>query len=315
MKHLSLCIICLISSWGFSQVNNANTATIANHIANPNSIISNRLASVSNTNTKKSVSKIATSMYLPPPKYLSIAISYGYNSRSFTPDFYYGGLEDGILNKASHLVGHMPKIEIGYDINVLFKYRMGGFLSFGLPFTNTYSSANTTTTQRYNTRAWLVGAGLQAYLLSSLASNNAFAPYLKAAFNMGKAEVERRSTNNISNNTSGFLYSGGNVIGTTLTLGADVYLGKNFYLTPEIDFAYLNYNPTKRFNYSSGDTQNISTDLSDALDPNFGFIYTSQNAPPEVFRMNFISYRIGIRYKLFKNEKKKIAEKETIPKP
>lgn len=220
-----------------------------------------------------------------------VAASYGYNTRSLMPDLYQLKSYPGKYAPKAYFAGSMPSIEAGY----LFASRLGLYLGFSIPFPIRHEYY---VTQEYMSfaiqghdfaKGWHGSFGAQYYALKRATG---IKPYIKAAFNMGSAQINHLY---ISTGGVNYKYRGGYTLGGTIALGAEYKIYKRLYLSAEAAFTNMVYKPAKmnglQYNY----------DLSEGYTPNFPWQGNSQYLLQEYFRMNFISFRVGLRYNFFGN--------------
>lgn len=216
-----------------------------------------------------------------------VAASYGYNTRSFMPDFYQP-INDpaGTFSPKAYLAGHMPQLEVGYSFNG----RLGLYAAFTLPLALKHEYDNGLHSGYDQAKGWYASLGGQFHVLNKFTK---IRPYIKASFNGGMVSIHHKYGN------TNYEYRGGYMLGGSIVLGTDIKLCKRFYALAEVNFTQMVYQPKELYNVNTGQAKPYSTDLSDGFDPNYGWVYTSSNSLPEHFNMNFISFRAGLRYNLF----------------
>ncbi len=218
-----------------------------------------------------------------------VAASYGYNTRSFIPDFYQPSETNyGHYEPKAYLAGHMPMLEAGYN----FSPRIGLFAGFALPFGTKRSYDYVSGKGNVNTNAWYTTLGGQFYVLNKVSK---IRPYVKTSFNMGLAKITKESTNNK------YEQRGGYMLGGSIVFGTDIKVYQRLLVLVEASFTYMNYRPKELYYNKTGVVTPYSTDISDGFQYPYGYVYISQNLLPEHIPMNFISFRVGLRYNFFGN--------------
>lgn len=220
-----------------------------------------------------------------------VAASYGYNFRGPMADFHQYKAYPATYAPKAYFAGHMPTIEVG----CLFANRLGLYLGFSIPFAIKHEyhvshEYQTFTIEGHdNAKGWYGSLGAQFYVLNKAIN---IKPYIKAAFNVGSAQIDYFYSSNSSVN---YKYRGGYILGGTIALGAEYKTCKRLYLFTEAAFTNMVYKPKERTG------KEYNTDLSDLYTPGFPWMGNSQYLLQEYFRMNFISARVGLKYNLFGN--------------
>jgi len=234
-----------------------------------------------------------------PHKGFWFAASYGYNTRSFIADYVMYGETPGINKPRAYLAGNMPAVEVGYS----FDRRIGLYASFSKPFTTTH-------TVKYPAEEWSNGGSGWFGSLGAECSFKLNKPeyamepqkqimfFLRFAINAGTFKVQRFFFNGIST-TNDSIY-GGYGLGITGAMGMKFELVRNLFATCEADFTGITYKPNYINRFQNGTAEYV-TDLQSAYDPNWGTLTSPYKIKQEYFHMNFISFRVGLRYNLFGN--------------
>lgn len=218
-------------------------------------------------------------------------VSYGYNTRSFMPDVMMRSDKAGIFSPKSYLAGSIVTGSLGYSFN----HRFSTFVSFSQLFPNKNEYNDTYIKGYVQAKTWYASAGIQAFPFSGCKLN----PYIKLAFNAGASGINYSNTGINTNVTYNNAIRGGYSLGGSASIGAEYKVFKNAFVTAEVCFTNMVYKPKEVYNENNNTTRPYSNDLSDGVDPQYGYVYVSQNQLQEYIPMNFISFRAGFRYYLF----------------
>ncbi len=219
-----------------------------------------------------------------------VAASYGYNTRSFIPDFYQnksGGIPGEYTPKA-YLAGHMPTVEVGYNFN----RRTGLFAAFSMLLANKHNYDGYFSGYD-KASGWYASLGGQLSIFNSAK----ICPYAKASINTGVSNIRHLYIVNVTqpSQSANYEYRGGYTMGGTVALGTDFKISKRIFVLAEVNFTAMVYKPKERKEVGTDLVKEYNDDLSGGYYPNPGTNYLMQ----EYFRQNFISFRVGLRYNLF----------------
>jgi hypothetical protein len=226
-----------------------------------------------------------------PNKGLWAQVSYGYNMRSFMPDYLQLSSTPGIYQPRAYLAGQMPVATLGYMV----KNTLGFHASFNKPIANTAPHKDTFVNGSVQAKGWYTSAGVDLYPFPY----SKLSPFAKLGVNVGSFAIQTKFANN--NGLSGYntIVRGGIAIGGSAEVGAQYPVFKNAALVAAINFTHLLYKPKEFYNVGTGVIQTYGTNQSDGIDPNFGYVYVSQTPLQEYIRMNFISFSLGFKFYLF----------------
>lgn len=230
-----------------------------------------------------------------------LEIGYGYNTRSFLANVSLPSSTLGIYRPASYLAGSMVNAKFGY----MFNKRIGvyGWFSACFPvkhnYENVFSSQFGSTKYSGFTQGWAnYGAvGAEFFPFEKLDKTQ---PYIAADFICGAFHI----TQNVQTNTnpeSRNIIRGGYGMGGALHVGVKQRLSKRLSGIAEINFTAITYKPKELYNPKTGESTPYTYDMTDMIDPNYGFIYASNYYLTDFIPMNFISFRVGLRYNFFGN--------------
>lgn len=222
---------------------------------------------------------------------LYVELSYGYNTRSFMSDVMIQSDKAGVFAPKAYLSGNMVTGSLSYS----FSQRISAFASFSQLFPNKHEYNDSYVKGYVQAKAWYTSAGIQAFPIMGCKLN----PFIKLAFNAGGSGIRYSNTGIVTNVTYASSIRGGYTLGGSASVGAEYPVFKKAFVTAEVCFTNVVYKPKEVHNENNNTTKPYSNDLSDGVDPIYGYVYVSQNQLQEYINMNFISFRAGFKYYLF----------------